>query len=795
MRLSQAARKFNVSTETIVNYLNKQGNTVDPNPNTKLTPPQLELLTQEFNRSAEEKKKALQPRDKVVQQQKPTPPEKNEEVEAQEVTQAPTTAKEKEEEPSPPTTATTSSPQTGFRILGSITLPSKQPKNKFMQVTSSDQLKKSKTPFEKPSPSKEKPAGRSFPPRFPSRSQRPSSTQSQKKDFKTRRKHRKEKKSQLLKQQVEAQSQEAASKSLLKLTPFITAKELAGLMKKPVTDILGTCMELGHPVSINQRLDEETILFLGEHYDYQIQFISIEEEEKDNSTKVIDPAKLKPRAPIISVMGHVDHGKTSLLDSIRKTEVTGQEAGGITQHIGAYEVHTSQGKRIVFLDTPGHEAFTAMRARGAQLTDIAIIIVAADEEVMPQTKEAISHAQLAKVPIVIVINKVDKPGADPDRIKGQLADMDITVEELGGTYQCQELSAKTGEGIPELLEKLLLEAELLTLKADPSQEAQGTVIEASLDRGKGYLANLMIQEGSLKKGDVMHAGSYFGKVKAMFNSHGQKITEVAPATPVQVLGLNGAPQAGESFKVMPSEKEARELAARYQAIRHQQSLLSKKKVITTLEDIINPLQGAQQLNIIIKADVDGSVEVLADSLLSLSTPEVKIDILHQAVGPISESDVLLASTSKSHIIGFHTKVASQVKKIAAREKVDIQLYNLIHEATQAIEELINHRTEPQTEEVIHGHGTLIQIFRIKGVGVVAGCRVKKGVIRRNSQVRIIRNDEILYQGPIKSLKIETEDVKEAREGLNCGFNLRNFDDLKVDDKVEAFEVKEGSGKG
>lgn len=781
MRLSQAARKFNVSTETIVDFLHKKKNEIDPNPNSKLTTSQLQLIAQEFSKSAAEKEKSRQHTKEATQKIA--------------VTTAKSAETPKKEAPVPkieekPTVKKIERPvQEGFRIIGTISLPTKEKSKKFLQVTSSDQLPTPKKAAEKPKPIKEKRAARPFAP-SPQDKPKPSAfSHAPKRNFKAKRsKYRKDKKAQISKQQEEAKSREEASSNVLKITPFITAKELAGLMKVAVTELLSICMTLGRPISINKRLEEETILFLADELGYQVQFITIEEESA--VTKEVDPEKLEARAPIVTVMGHVDHGKTSLLDAIRKTQVTKEEAGGITQHIGAYDVITQKGKRVVFLDTPGHEAFTAMRARGAKITDIAIIIVAADEEVMPQTREAISHAQLAEVPIVIAINKVDKPGADPDRIKGQLADLGITVEELGGEYQCQEISAKTGDGIPNLLDKVLLEADILALQADPTQQAQGTVIEASLDRGRGYLSNFMVQEGSLKKGDIVLAGQYFGKVKAMFDSHGQKRTEVPPATPVQMLGLNGAPQAGEVFKVMSSEKEARELAAKYQAIRRQQSLRAKTRVIKTFEDITDPLQGAKQLNIIIKADVDGSVGVLADSLLSLSTSDVKIHIIHQAVGPISESDVLLATTSQAHIIGFHTKLSSQVRKIAARENVDIRLYNLIHEATQGVEELISHRTEPKTEEVAHGRGTLIQIFRVKGVGVIAGCRVKKGVIKRSSMVRIIRGDDILYQGPIKSLKIETEDVKEAREGVNCGLNLRNFDDLKVDDEVEAFEIKE-----
>ncbi|MEM7361579.1 MAG: translation initiation factor IF-2 [Bacteroidota bacterium] len=774
MRLSKAVREFNVSTETIVQYLRKEGEEINGNPNTKLTTAQVDILTKGFKNVLKEKEK-----EEVVESPLPSPPTPSKEEEA---TEKPSTG-ETNKEIKPPQRE-----KTHFRILGNIPVTPKKKESQLRPVTSSDATNLASPLLKNSSPSKKEEAKErsSSPPKFPMTAQRRPGKRITTKSFQNRRKHRKEKKS-LLRQQ-EAQN-EQLTENILNVTPFITVKELAGLMNQPTTDLLKLCLELGRPVSINQRLDEEVILFLAEHYNFQIQFVTLEEIGTTVTTEV-DTTKLEERAPIVSVMGHVDHGKTSLLDFIRKTEVTQKEAGGITQHIGAYEAHTTKGKRIAFLDTPGHEAFTAMRARGAQLTDIAIIIVAADEQVMPQTKEAIKHAQIADVPIVIAINKVDKPGADPNRIKAQLADMEILVEELGGNTQCQEISAKTGQGIPELLDKVTLESDLLELRTDPTADAQGTVIDASLEKGKGYLANLMVQNGSLKKGNIVLAGTYYGKVKAMYNSHGQKVDEVPPSTPVQMLGLNGAPQAGEPFKVMSTDREARELASRSQAIRHQQSLRSKKKVVSSFEEMTEPLKASQKLNIIIKADVDGSVEALADSLLALSTPEVVIDILRQAVGPISDTDVLLAADANAHIIGFHTKVTKDVKKKAGKEKVDIQLYNLIHEAIQGIEKLIENRTEPELEEIVHGHGTLIQIFRVKGVGTIAGCRVKKGMIRRNSQIRIIRNDEILYQGPIKSLKIESEDVKEAREGVNCGVNLRNFDDLQVDDQVEAFEVKE-----
>ena len=768
MRLSQAARKFNLSTETIVQYLNKKKSPIDNSPNAKLTPAQLQLITQEFTSTPKRKNNPPSPTLQKTHTEKPT-------IQSIKPLPISPSVNEKNKE-----TTLITTPKTGFRILGTITLPTKTPQNNFIQVTSSDQLKKTTPSFKE---KKAEPTSKttSKPP-FKS-----NTTKKPQKNFKARRKYRKEKKNLIFQQQEKSQHQQVQQENILKITPRITTNELAGLLKKPLSDILDTCTQLGRPTSINQKLDKETILFLAEHYHYRVEFITLDRAEKKPDN---DPKKLRPRAPIVTVMGHVDHGKTSLLDYIRKTTITQQEAGGITQHIGAYEVNTPQKKRIVFLDTPGHEAFTAMRARGAQLTDIAIIIIAADEKIMPQTKEAITHAQLANLPIIIAINKIDKPGADPDLIKAQLADIQITVEDLGGTYQCQEISAKTGEGIQKLLEKIDVEAELLALKADPTSPAQGTVIEATLERGKGYLANLMVHNGTLQKGNILRAGACFGKIKAIFNSQGKTIQKAPPATPVQVLGLNGAPYAGEPFETIASEKQAREIANQYKTLRQQQTQQAQKKEIKTIDDIINPLQGAKILNIIIKADVNGSIEALADSILPLSTPEVKINIIHQAVGPISESDVLLASTTDSYIIGYHTKINKKIKQLAQNHQVIIQLNNLIHEAIEATEKRIKGLTEPIKETIPHGYGKVIQIFRVKGVGTIAGCHVEKGSIKRNSQIRVLRDKQILYEGPIKSLKVETEDVKEARQGLNCGIHLRNFDNLKIDDQIEAFEVKE-----
>ncbi|MBN2637625.1 MAG: translation initiation factor IF-2 [Bacteroidales bacterium] len=597
--------------------------------------------------------------------------------------------------------------------------------------------------------------------------------------------------SQAYEKELKQQEQE---KSILKVTEFLTANELANMMSISVNDVIKTCMQLGMFVSINQRLDAETISFLADEYGYTVKFVDVDEQEEQIVEEEDDPADLEGRAPIVTVMGHVDHGKTKLLDYIRKANVVAGEAGGITQHIGAYEVATEAGKKITFLDTPGHEAFTAMRARGAKITDVAIIVIAADDSVMPQTKEAINHAQAAGVPIVFAINKVDKPTANPDRIKEQLANMNILVEDWGGKFQSQEISAITGQGIPELLEKVLLEAEILELKANPNKIAKGTVIEASLDKGRGYVAQILVQTGTLSKGDVVVAGPIYGRVKAMFNERSVQIDSAGPSTPVLLLGLTGAPQAGDTFQVMKDEREAKPIIAKRQQLMREQSIRSQKHI--TLDEIGRRIAigDFKELNIIVKGDVDGSVEALSDALLKLSTEEVQVNIIHKAVGAITESDILLASASDAIIVGFQVRPVPQARKLAEKEQIDIRLYSIIYQATEEIEAAIEGMLTPKTEEKVTCNIEIRDTFKITKVGTIAGCYVLDGKINRNTRVRLIRDGIVIYTGTLGSLKRFKDDVKEVSAGYECGLNIENFNDIKVGDYIEGFEEVEVSRK-
>ena len=587
----------------------------------------------------------------------------------------------------------------------------------------------------------------------------------------------------------EEQLMQAEQDTTLRVTEFVSANDLASLMDVSVNEVISTCLSLGMFVSINQRLDAETITVIADEFGYDVEFIDakeeiIIEESDDKAEDLID------RAPIVTIMGHVDHGKTSLLDYIRSAKVTEGEAGGITQHIGAYDVVTNSGKRIAFLDTPGHEAFTAMRARGAKVTDVVIIVVAADDSVMPQTKEAINHAQVAGVPIVIAINKVDKPNANPDKIREDLANNNILVEEWGGKYQSQEISAKTGQGIDELLEKVLLEAELLELKANPNRPALGTVIEATLDKGRGYVTTLLVQAGTLRVGDVILAGAQYGKVKAMSDHRGKRVNAIPPATPVQMLGLDGAPQAGDRFNVMESDREAREIANKREQIQREQSLRTKKHI--TLDEIGRRLAigSFKELNIIVKGDVDGSVEALSDSLLKLSTEEVQVNIIHKAVGQISESDVLLASASDAIVIGFQVRPSPSARATAEKEEIEIRLYSIIYDAINEIKDAMEGMLAPTVEEIITGNIEVRQVFKISKVGTVAGCYVTDGVVKRNNQIRLIRDGIVAYTGEINQLKREKDDVAEVRGGFECGISIKNFNDIKIGDVIEGFEEKE-----
>ncbi len=604
-----------------------------------------------------------------------------------------------------------------------------------------------------------------------------------------RSKYRKDKRSAKAEEVEERELQKIEDAKTLRVTEFISANDLSSLMDVSVNQVISACMSLGLFVSINQRLDAETITVIADEFGFDVQFTT-DDDEVEVEEVIDNEADLLDRAPIVTIMGHVDHGKTSLLDYIRDSKVTAGEAGGITQHIGAYDVTTEDGKRIAFLDTPGHEAFTAMRARGAKLTDVAIIVVAADDAVMPQTKEAINHAQVAGVPLVFAINKIDRPNANPDKIKEELSAMNILVEDWGGKYQCQLVSAKTGEGVDELLEKVLLEAEILELKANPNRPANGSVIEAQLDKGRGYVTTLMVQSGTMKIGDVVLAGSNYGRVKAMYDHRGTNLKQVGPSTPVLMLGLDGAPQAGDKFNVMDSDSEAREIATKRGQILREQSIRTKKHI--TLDEIGRRLAigSFKELNVIVKGDVDGSVEALSDSLQKLSTGEVQINIIHKGVGQISESDVLLASASDAVVIGFQVRPSSNAKKIAETEEIEIRLYSIIYDAINELKDAMEGLLEPTSEEVITGNIEVREVFKISKIGTVAGCMVTDGIVKRSNKVRLVRDGIVKYEGDINQLKRFKDDVQEVKKGYECGISIKNFNDIKEGDIIEGFEIKE-----
>ena len=582
---------------------------------------------------------------------------------------------------------------------------------------------------------------------------------------------------------MEAQEQS----KILKLTEFVTANDLAVMMNVPVNKIIATCMSLGLFVSINQRLDAETINLVAEEFGFQTEYVAAHVVEEINADEVVSDEDMEPRCPIVTVMGHVDHGKTSLLDHIRNANVIAGEAGGITQHIGAYNVKLKNGQHITFLDTPGHAAFTAMRARGAKVTDIAIIIIAADDAVMPQTIEAINHAQAAGVPMVFAINKVDKPGANPDKIREQLSNMNILVEDWGGKYQCQEISAKKGTGVYELLEKVLLEAEMLDLKANPKRRAKGSVIESSLDKGRGYVATLLVQDGTLHMGDIVLAGTFHGRIKAMFNERGQRINEVRPGEPCSILGLNGAPQAGDEFNVIPTEQEAREIANKREQLQREQSIRTKKHV--GLEEIGRRLAigDFKELNIIVKADVDGSVEAIKDSLLKLSTENIQVNVIHGAVGAISDSDVMLAAASDAIIVGFNVRPTGSARKMAETEEVDIRIYSIIYDAINEVKAAMEGMLSPEVKEEVTATLEVLHTFHISKVGTIAGCIVREGKIKRGNKVRVIRDGIVIKTAELASLKHVKDDIKEAGVNTECGLSLKAYDDLKEGDILEAFE--------
>ncbi len=600
---------------------------------------------------------------------------------------------------------------------------------------------------------------------------------------------RREKRDQRGRRYEEEQAAKELAGMTLKVTEFVTASELASMMSVPVTDIIKACFSLGMMVSINQRLDAETLAVIAEEYGFKVEFVGADvQQDMQEEADVVD--RIEARPPIVTVMGHVDHGKTSLLDYVRKANVIAGEAGGITQHIGAYGVQLPNGKQITFLDTPGHEAFTAMRARGAQVTDIAIIVIAADDSVMPQTREAINHAQAAGVPMVFAFNKIDKQGANAEKIREQLSQMNILVEEWGGKFQTQEISAKQGKGVDQLLEKVLLEADMLDLKADPGKRAHGVVIESTLEQGRGYVTTLLVDAGTLRKGDILLAGQFSGRVRNMFNERGQQVTEATPSTPVSILGLDGAPNAGDTFQVFEDERDARTIATRRQQLQREQGIRTHKHI--TLDEIGRRLAigDFKELNLIVKGDVDGSVEALTDSLLKLSTESIKVNVIHRAVGPIAESDILLATASNAIVIGFQVRPTPGARKLAETEEIDIRLYSIIYAAIDEIKQAMEGMLAPKEVEKIIGTAEVRETFRISKVGTVAGCYVLDGKLDRKNKVRLIRDGIVVYTGDLDTLKRFKDDVKEVTHGYECGLNIKNFNDIKVGDHLEAFEMVE-----
>ena len=917
IRLSQAARKLNVGHNTILDFLTKKGFEVENNPNAKLTPEHISLLSKEFASSATEKleasglsigakhidvkgseseieapkkrldeeesimiknlgskdlkvkeepktekvapekaklegikvlgkieleKKAVPPAKVIAEiktEKKAEPEKKEEKVEKKKVEEpiVPIVEIKVEKEVVPSSIVVQPIPEKlpeqelikakadrlqGLKVLDRIELPADKEKKSPVassdirkdnsgkrprkRITGPDNQNQGQHPRpsggagQRPPQNTQPQRGRTSP---PPRVQKAEPTEKEIQDQikatlaklsggtkkATGAKYRRERRQANTEAQEQQLLQDQESSKVLKAAEFISANDLASMMDVSVNDVISTCLSLGMFVSINQRLDAEAITVIADEFGFEVQFTSADDEAsiEDNKDKEED---LLPRAPIVTIMGHVDHGKTSLLDYIRHTKVTASEAGGITQHIGAYDVITKSGHKIAFLDTPGHEAFTAMRARGAKLTDIAIIVVAADDDVMPQTKEAINHAQVAGVPIVIAINKMDKPGANPQKIRESLSKLNIIVEDWGGKYQVQEISAKSGAGTEDLLEKVLLEAEILNLKANPNRNASGSVIEASLDKGRGYTTTIMVQNGTLRVGDVMLAGANYGRVKAMFDDLGKKVASVGPSTAVQILGLDGAPQAGEKFTVMETDREAREMATKRSQLLREQSIRTKKHI--TLDEIGRRLAigSFKQLNVIVKGDVDGSVEALSDSLLKLSTPEVQVAIIHRGVGQISESDVLLASASDAIILGFQVRPSSAARKLADNEEIEIRLYSIIYDAIDEVKAAMEGMLAPQTEEVIVGNVDIREVFKITKVGTIAGCMVTDGSIKRSNPIRIIRDGIVVYSGKLGSLKRHKDDASEVRTGFDCGIRIDGFNDMQVGDTIESYEQRE-----
>ncbi len=847
-RLSQAARKLNVGTATIVAHLVEKGIEVENRPHVKITMDQFNILAREFATSAIDKEEAsaiaigesyvdtlstldeeIKPTSKekkaiprhetatpqlpgvklvgktvLEQDKKPAKKTTDPSPQAADATPTAPVIAQKKSAPAEKITVDEQENLQGLTVLGKMALPKAEEK-KFRQVASSDTKQEKKKRARKrivALPLSESQAIRKA--RQGKESVSEQEIQEQIKNTlaklgrghtreSSRAKYRKEKRSAMAEAHEEELLRAKEDTKTLKVTEFISANDLASLMGFTVNEVISTCMALGMATSINQRLDAEAITIIADEFGYQVEFTAVQEKEAEEEAKD-NPEDLVARAPIVTIMGHVDHGKTSLLDYLRKTEITQRESGGITQHIGAYDVITESGKRIAFLDTPGHKAFTAMRARGVKITDIVIIVVAADDQVMPQTKEAINHAQIAGVPIVVAINKIDKPEANPDKIKEGLAGINILVEDWGGKYQSQAISAKTGQGINELLEKVLLEAELLELQANPHKKASGTVLEASLDQGKGYVATLMVQSGTLKVGDVVLAGAYYGKVKAMNDHRGHHVQEAMSSTPVQVLGLNGAPQAGDTFRVMRVDKEAREIATQKQQILREQSLRTKTHI--TLDEIGRRLAigNFKELNIVLKGDVDGSIEALSDALLQLSTEEIRVNVIHKSVGAITDSDILLASAADAIVIGFQVRPSANTRKLAEKEGIEIRLYSIIYDAINNVKAAIQGMLSPSIEEVITGNATVREVFKISKVGTVAGCYVIDGYIKKANPIRLIRDGISIYTDSIHQLKRFKDEVQEVKNGFECGISIANFNDIKVDDVIEGFEEKEVARK-
>jgi len=839
-RLSKVARELNVGISTIVEFLGSQGKEVSANPNTKIDEELYMLLLEEFHKEKFEKEKADKvnidkPERTVItisKEEQAKSEEKVDKIEAKAdklsglsvvgkidldtkpVKKEPDSEKEVKEpevksddEPKEEisTIKAEAKKLSGPTVLGKINLPVEKEKKKSDDENDSDSTRRKRKRIKKVNVEK---AGRRASKEHKKTTKGPQKTEVSEEEIQKEiretlarlsskgkskaSKFRREKR-QAVSEKIEQEEIRAeAEKNVLKLTEFVTVSELALMMSKSPNEVIGTLMSIGIFASINQRLDAETLTMVAEEYGFEVEFVSA-----DVTASVIedtqDPALMVDRPPIVTVMGHVDHGKTSLLDYIRNADVTSGEAGGITQHIGAYSVKHNK-KLITFLDTPGHEAFTAMRARGAQVTDVAIIIIAADDRVMPQTKEAINHAQAAGVPMVFALNKCDRPSANPDKIKEELSAMNILVEDWGGKYQCQEISAKSGNGIEDLLEKVLLESELLELKADPETHAKGTVIEASLDKGRGFVTTLLVQYGTLTVGDSLIAGTEFGKIKAMHDENGRPVKEAGPSRPVSVLGMNGASSAGDVFNVMTDEKEIKQIALKRQQLQREQGLRTTKHI--TLDEIGRriALGDFQELNVIVKGDVDGSIEALSDSLLKLSQESIQINVIHKAVGQITESDILLASASDAIVIGFQVRPSAGARKLAEKEEIDIRLYSIIYKAIEEIKEAMEGMLSPEFKEEIVATAEIRETFKISKVGTIAGCYVVEGKINRNHKVRIIRDGIVVYSGELGSLKRFKDDVKEVQHGYECGLNIDKFNDIKVGDVVEAYEEVEVNRK-